>query len=349
MDDMPLRLPYMSNIGLVMTYKCQVACPHCVIEAGPHRKEEVSLDNAFHWIREIADYRKGHVKILALTGGEPFYNIDNLKKISAYAESCGLLVSVVTNAYWATTEEEAVRVLQEIPGIKMISYSADIYHQKSIPLQRVKNAINAAKKCDLPYYISVTTENKNDEGYKQIIRELKESTNEDKIVTVTTFPAGRALKNLGKIDYETSEEPPVYSCTSASSPIIFPDGKVTACIGPVIDLHSCHPLSLGDLHQNSLQEILDGAEINPVLQAIRIWGPRKLISMIKEKGPKELLPMSYVKDSICIACYNLLSNQEITDYLAELNKDAKFKQKVAWARAYYLHETEMIEHLGIKS
>ncbi len=343
---MPIRLPYMSNIGLVMTYRCQVACPHCVIEAGPHRKEEVSLNNAFHWIRQIADYRKGHVKILALTGGEPFYDIENLKKISAYAQSCGLLVSVVTNAFWASSEEEAVRVLQEIPGIKMISFSADVYHQKSIPLQRVKNAINAAMKCDLPYYISVTTENKGDEGYKRIISELKELTEEDKIVTVTTFPAGRALKNLSKISYEISDEPPIFSCASASSPIIFPDGRVTACIGPVIDLHSHHPLLLGNLHQRSLEEILDGAEINPVLQAIRVWGPRKLISMINEQGPKELLSTNYVKDSICIACYNLLSNQRIVDYLCELNEDSEFKRKVAWARAYYLSETEMVEHLA---
>ncbi len=284
MDEMPIRLPYMSNVGLVMTYKCQVACPHCVIEAGPHRSEETSLDSAFDWIRQIADYRKGHVKILALTGGEPFYNVDNLKKISDFAKSCGLLVSVVTNAYWASTERDAIRVLQEVPSVNMISYSADVYHQRTIPLERVKNAINAAKKCDLPYYISMTTENKSDEGYKRIVSELRELTEEDKIVTVTTFPAGRALKNLGRMNYETSDEPPLYSCTSLSSPVIFPDGRVTACIGPIIDLPPGHPLFLGDLHQRSLEEILDAAEINPVLQAIRVWGPRKLVSMIKDRA-----------------------------------------------------------------
>ncbi len=347
MDEMPLRLPFMSTVGLVMTYRCQVACPHCIIEASPNRKEEVPLDKASIWIRQIADYGDGHVKILALTGGEPFYDIGNLEAISSFAESCGLLVSVVTNAFWAVTEEEATRILRSLPAIKMISFSSDVYHQESIPTERVKNAMNAARRCDIPHYISVTTDNKNDNGYKRLMDELNEFAEGEKIVTVTTFPAGRALKNLNRLNYETIDEPPIYSCTSVSSPIIFPDGRVVACIGPVIDLHSNHPLLLGDLNRNSMEEILDRAETNSILQAIRIWGPRKLISLIKERGPEECLPSSYVKDSICITCYRLMSNNKIVEFLAELSKDSDFNQKVAYARAYYLHETKMMERLGL--
>jgi len=42
-----LELPFLSNIGLMLTYHCTTACPHCVVEAGPHRKEEMSLKQAF--------------------------------------------------------------------------------------------------------------------------------------------------------------------------------------------------------------------------------------------------------------------------------------------------------------
>jgi len=347
MDEIPFELPFMSNIGLVMTYKCQIACPHCIIEAGPHRSEEVSIDDAFKWIQQIAEYKNGRIKVLALTGGEPFYDVNKLKSVSDFAESCGLLVSVVTNAFWASTEEEAIKVLRRVPAIKMISFSTDQYHQKFISIERIRNAVIAAQKCDIPYYISVTTENKSNDEYRQIIEVLNDFVEKDKIVTATTLPVGRALKNLGSLRYETSEDPPVYSCPSSNFPVIFPNGKVTACIGPIIDLPSDHPLLLGDLNKNSLSDILNRAEINPILQAIRVWGPRKLVFMIREQGPKEHLPQCYEKDSICITCYKLMSDKKIVEFLVQASIDFEFIRKVAYARVYYLHETEMIDLLGI--
>jgi len=48
---------FLSTVGLMMTYRCQVACPHCVVEAGPHRTEEVDLAEAKDWAEQIAGYR----------------------------------------------------------------------------------------------------------------------------------------------------------------------------------------------------------------------------------------------------------------------------------------------------
>ena len=344
MDNEILEMPFLKNIGLLMTYKCQVTCPHCIIEAGPHRKEEMLLSDAFNWIQQISDYRNSYIKVLALTGGEPFYNTDNLKKISAFGKTCGLFVSVITNAFWASTQEEAVSILKELQAINMLSISTDVYHIESIPFERVKNAIIAARKCDIPYTISVCTEDENDREYKEILNKLSEITEKDAILTAVTFRAGRALKKLSTLNYQTSEDPPISACSAGSSPIIFPDGRVIACIGPVIDLTFPHPLVLGNLRKNSLNEILDNAEINPILHAIRIWGPRKLISIIKEAGLNQYLPKRYIKDSVCNACYNLMSNRKIIEFLNQLTKDPEFQQKVAYARVYYLNETKMVEH-----
>lgn len=336
-------MPFLRNIGLILTYKCQVACPHCIIEAGPHRTEEMRLSDALNWIKQIAEYRNGYIKVLSLTGGEPFYNINNLKQIATFGENCGLLVSAVTNAFWATTKEEAVKVLRKLPAIKMLAISADAYHQESIPFERVKNAIMAAQECNLPYNIAVCTENEEDEEYKEILKKLREITEMETINTAVTFPAGRALKKLKDLKYRMSNEPPISACSAGSSPIIFPDGRVIACIGPVIDISSAHPLILGNLRVNYLKEILDGAELNPILHAIRIWGPKRLISIIKEAGLNQYLPEKYIKDSVCNACYNLMSNDKIIDFLTQLAEDFEFKRKVAYARVYYLKEIKMAE------
>jgi MoaA/NifB/PqqE/SkfB family radical SAM enzyme len=339
------EMPFLRNIGLLMTYKCQVACPHCIIEAGPHRKEQVRLDDAFQWIRQAAGYRDGYIRVLSLTGGEPFYDLAHLKSISDFGAACGLFVSAVTNAFWALTEKAAIEILRELDALKMLQISTDVYHQVSIPFERVKNAVYAAKACGVPYTVAVCTENTKDRGYLQVLDQLREITEKESIFTAITFQAGRAVKN--HLQYQTSEVPPVSACSAGSSPIVFPDGRVIACIGPVIDLPSAHPLVLGDLREESLSEILDRAERNPILHAIRIWGPRRLISMAKDAGLGPYLPQTYVEGSVCHACYELMAESRIVGFMAELAQDFEFQRRVAYARVYYLREPQMVECLGL--
>lgn len=344
-----LEMPFLSNIGLLMTYKCQVMCPHCIIEAGPHRTEQTSLTDALEWIRQVAEYRNGYIKVLSLTGGEPFYNIDNLKAISSFAEQCGLIVSAVTNAFWASTPAKSVNLLQQLSAIKMLSISCDVYHQRNIPFERVENAILAAKECQIPYTVAVCTDNYEDSEYQLLLERLAAITSTDTILTAITFPAGRALKSADLLKYQTTDTPPISACAAGSSPIIFPDGRVIACIGPVIDLASSHPLVLGNLRNESLSNILNRAQINPILHAIRLWGPKKLISMAEEAGLGPYLPQTYIEGSVCHACYGLMASEKLVEFLNQLAEDSEFQRKVAYGRLYYLEESEILQLMGFKA
>ena len=137
--------PFMRNVGLLLTYHCQASCAHCILRAGPDRHEEVSLEDARDWIRQIAAYRNGYVCVLSLTGGEPFSNLDLLRAVMEIAAENKLLVSVVTNGFWATERNRAKQLLQSLPEICFISISTDLYHQKFVPFENVKNAIWAAQ------------------------------------------------------------------------------------------------------------------------------------------------------------------------------------------------------------
>lgn len=348
LNDQPLEMPFLRNIGLLMTYKCQVMCPHCILEAGPHRTEAMDVATALEWVRQVAEYRDGYIKVLSLTGGEPFYNINDLTAIASFGEHCGLLVSAVTNAFWATSLEKAVFTLKKLSAIKMLSISADAYHQSHIPFDRVKNAVQAAQECGVPYTIAVCTDNYEDGDYQVILKQLEAITDPDTILTAITFPVGRALKSVDLFQYQTTPNPPISACAAGSSPIIFPDGRVIACIGPVIDLASSHPLMLGNLRDESLGTILDRAQANPILHAIRVWGPSKLIELAAEAGLNQYLPESYIEGSVCHACYGLMSNPQLVQFLNELMTDKEFQRKVAYARLYYLKELEMLQHLSLK-
>lgn len=335
--------PYLSNIGFMLTYKCTIACPHCVVEAGPHRKTEMNLDNSLAWIEQASKYRDGHIKGIALTGGEPFYNLSNLAQISAYCRTLGLIVSVVTNAFWASSRNAALSVLAKLPAIQMISVSTDVYHQKSIPFDFIKNAIWAAKKLGRLYNIAVCTDNEENNEYKKIIEDLKQIGEDSNIRVSITFPVGRAQKQVHHFDYCTSPEPTVSACSMASSPVVFPDGKVVACIGPPLTLPPIHPLFLGNLQNERLSEILDRAELNPILHTIRAWGPHKLVTLLKQNGLEVTMPREYIRDCICDICYKLMSNVQIVDALEKIMDEEQIRHTIAYARVYYLNETYMAE------
>jgi len=348
MDEPVQEMPFLKNIGLLMTYQCQVSCPHCIIEAGPNRKEHMVYEDTCNWIDQIAAYRNGHIKVMSLTGGEPFIDIQFLKKISELAEARGLFVSAVTNAHWASDPDRALSILRDLPAIKMIQVSTDVYHQKNIPYANVCNAVHAAEKCQVPCTVAVCTDNSMDPGYLRIMHELSTLVDPQLIYTAITFRAGRALKSGNGHNYETSIEPPVSACGAGSAPIIFPDGRIVACIGPIIELSKHHPLIFGNLHKETLADILDKAEINPILHAIRLWGPKHFIQMLERAGYKSILPAEYIKDSVCHACYELMANPEIVAFFESIKQDFAFIRKVAYGRIYYLRETYMVQRLGLQ-
>jgi MoaA/NifB/PqqE/SkfB family radical SAM enzyme len=348
MTDALPEMPFLRNIGLLMTCKCQVTCPHCIIQAGPHRTEEVNLHDALSWIKSASSYRNGYIKVLSLTGGEPFYNLEHFKQICAYGALHGMFVSAVTNAYWASSMEEAVQILRQNTGLRMISVSTDVYHQMYIPFERVRNAVAAARDCGVLCSVAICTENEDDPGYKRILDEVYQLLPQEQVFTALTFAAGRALKRLDSSKYPLTTEVPVSACAAGSSPIILPDGRVIACIGPVIDLQSSHPLVLGDLKEHPLHDILDRAELNPILHTIRVWGPRKLIQMISDAGLGEHLPTRYIRNSMCNACYSLMSNPKIVRFLDQLASEPEFARRVAYARVFYQGETRMAELMGLR-
>jgi len=337
---------FLRNIGLMMTYRCQAACPHCVVEAGPHRKEEVSLEEALGWIDQMAAYRDGHIAALSLTGGEPFCCLEKLKETTRHAAQLGMVVTTVTNGFWATTVREAVSVLAELKGLKMIGISADPHHQAFIPFDRVRNAVAAARECGLEYRIIVTCEDDTSPEYRAFRARLEEVSPEEHIQPVTTFIAGRAKDEIDGARCRTSPAPCQARCEAVGSPVVFPNGQVVACIGALIALPTHHPLVLGNLRHQPLKEILDKAEGNAILHGLRVWGPGRLVSMIEQSEARSELPDRYIDDVICDPCYRIMSNGKLARWVERLAADSEYIRTVAYGRAYFLNEGDMLGYLG---
>jgi MoaA/NifB/PqqE/SkfB family radical SAM enzyme len=305
----------MRNVGLLVTYHCQASCSHCILRAGPDKHEELNLEDARNWIRQIADYRDHCIYVLSLTGGEPFSNLSLLRKVMEIAAEHKLYVSVMTNGFWATKREKARQLLQSLPEICFISLSTDIYHQKYIPFEYVKNAIWATQECGIPFYVGIVTDNKDNRDYQRVNSEILKIAAPENVRTGVTLPVGRAAEMKSELCYNLSAEPTKDVCQAASSPCIFPDGRVYGCIGPLIELPDDQPLMLGNLRESSVAEIFDDSETNVILHALRLWGPGKLVSLLQEAGLSQHLPGEYISGSVCNACYSLLSSTVIRDWL----------------------------------
>jgi MoaA/NifB/PqqE/SkfB family radical SAM enzyme len=335
--------PFLLNIGFVMTYRCPIACPHCILKAGPHRHEEMAREDILEWLGQASAYNGGQILSACFTGGEPFYDREKLEEASAHAASQGMISTVVTNGFWATSHDRAREILETLPDLKAISVSTDHHHLTQLPFEYVRNALLAAKERGLFYFANVCTENVNDPEYIQVRQWLEQIIGSERITTVITFPVGRAKQTIDTAAYEVTDIPPAGACTTASTPTVFPDGKVTACLGPVIDLCEPHPLLLGNVKEQLLKQILDRAEMNPVLHIIRLWGPVHLMTLLRERGYTGELPEHFVKGSICDLCYALMADSKIREALTDLAMDAELMKKVAYARVYYLNERRMIE------
>jgi len=347
MDEVPPELPFLSTVGLMLTYKCTIACPHCIVEAGPHRKEEIPLEQALAWIEEMRHYRNGQIRGLALTGGEPFCQLDNLAQVSSRGAELGFIVSVVTNAFWASSGMEALAVLKAVPAIQVLSVSTDAYHLPFVPLDNIRHAVWAARELGLPYNVAVCTHDEDAPEYLAIVRELSTFVESNQLRLAITYPAGRARKRSRRLDFRTAFEPTVSACAMAASPVVFPNGSVNACIGPVLTLPPSHPLYLGNLYQEPIAQILDRAETNLVLHAIRVWGPHKLVSLLSQSPVHMLLPREYICNCVCDACFKIMSKPILVRELETIFQNPKMRDILSYARLYYLHESALVEHYGV--
>jgi MoaA/NifB/PqqE/SkfB family radical SAM enzyme len=320
-----------------------------VVEAGPHRTEEINIDEACNWIDQIAKYRNGYIRAISLTGGEPFYCYEKLIAIARHGAELGMIITTITNGFWAKSLSAATRTLQKVEGLKMIGISADPHHQNFIPFERVKNAILAAKKCNIPYKIIVTSENDNYQESVDFLARIEEISPKENIQHVNTFPAGRASNTIKISQDFTSEVPCQGQCEAAGAPVIFPDGRIIACIGALVALKCQHPLDLGNIRNNSLADILDKSEGNPILHGLRIWGPERLVSIVKGTFGDSIFSERFIKDVICDPCYKIMSNRKLMAFVEQLANDPEYIRTVAYGRYYHLNEIEMLDYLKNKN
>jgi hypothetical protein len=143
-------IPGLEELHLLLTYRCDMECDHCFVWSSPRSWATMSLKE----IKSIID-QAGEVptiKTIYFEGGEPFLYYPLLLKGVEYARSKGFDIGLVTNAYWATNEDDASLWLEPLQdkGIVDLSFSSDEYHGTEETKRNVERAVNAAREAGFP-------------------------------------------------------------------------------------------------------------------------------------------------------------------------------------------------------
>lgn len=182
-------------IWLEITKKCNLKCPHCYIDGGVTRDNELSSEEIIALIDDLADMG---VWAIAITGGEPTLHPDFALFIQ-HARKRNLLVGVATHGLHLTD-----KLIAQLPkqGV-IISISIDDLHiQHKNPDAEFTIATEALLRCrkhGLHANIMTTTNRKNADHLEKII-----SWGEAHDVSVRSVPfspiGDRAKKFAGELE-----------------------------------------------------------------------------------------------------------------------------------------------------
>ena len=255
-----------TGIHFILTYSCNFECDHCFVYSSPHAKGTFTLEQLKKVFPEIN--KIDTVKRVYFEGGEPFLFYPLMVEGIRIARENGLEVGIVTNAYWATNEEDAelwLRPLMEL-GIANLSISNDPLHAEDEMKSPAIFAVTAAKKLGMPVMM-LYTEKPDTEMNKDL-----EKVAGAKIFKGDTMFRGRAVEKLieGLLTkpWGTFTECPHEDLKNPKRVHIDAYGNVSVCQG----------ISMGNMWQTPLSKLIKNYDCgsHPICGPLAKGGPALL-------------------------------------------------------------------------
>jgi len=209
----------------------------------------------------------GNISGICFEGGEPFLYYPTMLWGLRAAKDCGFRRLIVTNAYWATSLEDAKEWLNPISeiGIHDLALSDDIYHYGEDEENLAKYAYEAAKNLNLPVGTITIEDSKN---------YLEECEWKGKpVVGGKVQFKGRAVEKLAG-GLPTRPWTDFDKCLDED---FSNQGRVH--IDPFGYVHVCQGIAMGNMKQTPLNELFANfdPEKHPICGPILRGGPAELV------------------------------------------------------------------------
>jgi len=255
----------LSGLHLLLTYQCPFECDHCFVWGGPFQEGTMTIENIRHILKEAQ--RAGSIKWIYFEGGEPSLYYATLLEAAKMAKRMGFNVGIVTNAYWAISQEDALIWLKPFANlIEDLSISSDLFHYSEKLSQQAKNAVAAAQEYGVPVGLISIAHPENSQA-DQAVGQIP-------VGESTIMYRGRAAEKLtpkaGRIAFHKLTECPFEDLRSP--------GRIH--VDPFGHLHICQGISIGNIFEERLIDICTRfkPEDHPVITPLLSGGPVELVN-----------------------------------------------------------------------
>lgn len=317
----------LSNITILLTYRCPAACAHCLFESDSTRTETVNREAAMRLIEAAA--RQEPVPGLSFSGGEPFLQLGLMKELAAYAASFGIPSEVISSSAWAKSDAHADKVIGELAACGLITYctSVDRYHTPYVTPQKMRTAVLAAHRAGLRVVLNtmVAAETLGEEvtylaATLDLPEDLIESFHVNRLIAA---PVGRARREVN--DFVFRDKDFREGCPFATEIVtLSPLGFLYPCCGMVLGER---PADAGLFIQDNIEtrsvddiarilEELKGDLFFRLMQAI---GPYKFLQEIRRRHPDIAMRDRFVGS--CDVCLEFTANPAVRDAANELLRE----------------------------
>jgi len=200
-------IPYVVDFDV--TFKCNLSCLHCNVNAGNELEYEMSTDEVKSIIKQL--YDSGTVA-LALTGGEPLLRKDWREIVTYACSKVGMKIVLNTNGILFTSND--IEYLAENCKNLQVAISLDGSTPNSFGLLRKYDDGSSAessfnkiientkllKKAGMRYVSFNMTLTKLNIDYFESLIDLSHNLNIDRVLGIKFFQGGRGKKNSNNLE-----------------------------------------------------------------------------------------------------------------------------------------------------
>jgi len=140
----------LTGIHFLLTYTCTYECDHCFLYCSPYSEGTFTIDQ----VRQVLEDARNipTMEWIYFEGGEAFMYYPLLVEGLRQAKSFGFKTGIVTNCYWATSENDAALWLNPLiqVGLDDLSVSDDEFHHGESAESPAKIAATAAARLGMP-------------------------------------------------------------------------------------------------------------------------------------------------------------------------------------------------------
>ncbi|MBI4350248.1 MAG: radical SAM protein [Elusimicrobia bacterium] len=307
-----------ANLVFVSTYKCTAACKNCCFTCSQDATlPSLPINRILHYLEEGTTGFPS-IKLAVFTGGECFLLGKDLVKAIAAAKTHGLQTRCVTNGYWATSKETAVKTLSKLrsAGLDELNFSTGDEHQRYVPFNRIISGVTTA--CEIGIRTVLVIEGGADSGFTvqtfistPEIAELLKSPFSKNLIIMTNVWIDFSNKSINgeqqNVALNLSEDT---GCSNIlESVIISPDERLLSCCG--LTLKDIPEMDMGKIQGKGLKKLYE-EQANDFLKLwLRVEGPQGIIDNISDD------PLNHKFKHPCEACLALFSSDKIREKLIE--------------------------------